>query len=335
MTLQEAKNSIRNAFLGGRLSHGYLFSASPDGAGKDLAIYTMQLISCREKDSPCLRCATCRQIAEKKWCDAFWLYPVKKSRIISIDQMRRGHGVNEIPPPYFLPWLSETSFTGGWKFGIVSWADRMAPPAANAFLKTLEEPPGKTMLLLLTDAPEQLLPTIRSRCSFISIAGDRETLPKKYLDMLLPMLSEDANPGPLAAGALAAKIGAILAQMQKDAEEETAQTISGDEGAEYAPDREKAMVSALYRKLRRLLVVAMQNWHRDVLVAKSSGGGLLNYPGYGRRISAIAAKTSMAQAFRNIEAMEGLERQLERSIPENAALPYWLETANETGGRGK
>jgi DNA polymerase-3 subunit delta' len=69
--------------------------------------------------------------------------------------------------------MSTTSFSGGWKVAVIYGADRMREEAANAFLKTLEEPPAKTMFLLLTDAPEGILPTIASRSQRIDLpAGD-------------------------------------------------------------------------------------------------------------------------------------------------------------------
>lgn len=72
-------------------------------------------------------------------------------------------------PPYLLPWLSDTAFAGGWKVVVLAGADRLTNEAANAFLKMLEEPPPKTLILLLTDAPQALLPTIRSRCQRIDL----------------------------------------------------------------------------------------------------------------------------------------------------------------------
>ena len=62
-----------------------------------------------------------------------------------------------------------TSGAGGWRVAIVDTADDMNDNAANALLKLLEEPPGRAMLLLLSNRPGRLLPTIRSRCQRLDL----------------------------------------------------------------------------------------------------------------------------------------------------------------------
>ena len=63
--------------------------------------------------------------------------------------------------------MQQTAYGGGWKVGIISDADRMNVASANKLLKTLEEPPKQSLLLLLTSSADALLPTILSRCQFI------------------------------------------------------------------------------------------------------------------------------------------------------------------------
>ena len=85
--------------------------------------------------------------------DLFHLRPTGKARIIPVDKTRELISV-----------LNRTSNQGGAKVALIHEADRMRKEAANAFLKTLEEPPPQTYLILLTTRPYSLLPTIRSRC---------------------------------------------------------------------------------------------------------------------------------------------------------------------------
>jgi DNA polymerase III subunit delta' len=92
--------------------------------------------------------------------------PESKSRRILVEQIRR---LEEA--------LQMKSIGGNWKFGVIVDADRMMPQASNAFLKTLEEPPAKSILLLLTGIPEALLETIRSRCIQIPL---RPVAPPQY-----------------------------------------------------------------------------------------------------------------------------------------------------------
>jgi len=99
------------------------------------------------------------QIAGRCHPDVVTLDPEGKSRTIHVGTMRE----SLIEP------MSVTAFSGGWKVGVIVGADRMEVAAANAFLKSLEEPTPKTMYLLLTDAPDAVLPTIVSRCQRIDL----------------------------------------------------------------------------------------------------------------------------------------------------------------------
>ncbi len=99
--------------------------------------------------------------------DVHRVRPSSKLRQIPIEAMRGLIGE-----------MSQTAFLGGWKAGIVEHADRLTVPAANAFLKTLEEPAPRTLLVLVTEFPERLLPTVRSRCLMARVrAGARAELP--------------------------------------------------------------------------------------------------------------------------------------------------------------
>ena len=83
---------------------------------------------------------------------------LKKSTEIVIDDVRE---VNEF--------LSKSSADGNWRVVLIDSADEMNRASANAILKILEEPPAKTLLLLVAHNPETLLPTIRSRCAKIEL----------------------------------------------------------------------------------------------------------------------------------------------------------------------
>ncbi len=94
-----------------------------------------------------------RDVAAGHHPDCFHLRPVGKMRVITAD------GTREL-----IAGVQMTPSVGAWKVAIIHDADRMNAHAANIFLKTLEEPPARTVLLLLTTHPYVLLPTIRSRC---------------------------------------------------------------------------------------------------------------------------------------------------------------------------
>jgi DNA polymerase-3 subunit delta' len=144
---------LERAIARRRLSHSLLLTGDDLGALVGVA----HALADRLLNPPD---ATAR-FAVKEHPDYLALRPQGKSRIIPI-------GKAESPAPgtmrEFLPKLYTTPSVGPQKVAIFYETDRMEAPSANAFLKTLEEPPARTTLLLLTTRPYALLPTIRSRC---------------------------------------------------------------------------------------------------------------------------------------------------------------------------
>ena len=326
MLISEAKDMLTRAADTGRLAHAYLVVGSPRGGAAELAMHMAQKLSCREAGAPCGRCDICRQIAAKTWCDTLWVYPMKKSRVISVDQLRDSPG-NSMPPPYLLPWLGETSFSGGWKVAVIAGADRLNESAANAFLKVLEEPPAQTLILLLTDAPQQLLPTIRSRCQRIDIAEPAAELPEPYRSQILAALAAMRNSGPLAAAALAAKLTSVMNAVRDSVEDEVKEEIDA-ESEEIDQDKNEieARVSARYREYRALFMIALQRWFRDLLILRAGGDeNSLHYPEYIDTLRTRAQNITLSQALSNIGYAEDIARQADKTLPESAILAYWLD----------
>lgn len=142
-TLHHACDLLMNARRSGRLPHALLVTGSALAGTHELALFLAKELNgaCAET-LECLRHPMCRVVR-----------PGSKSRRILIEDMRA------IEP--FLQLKAEPNET---KFVVISEADRINEQAANAFLKTLEEPPPQTLIVLLTAHPSQLLPTILSRC---------------------------------------------------------------------------------------------------------------------------------------------------------------------------
>lgn len=149
MEVAAAFRLISHAIDSGRAAHGYLICGTLRGQCDVLADMVLTKLF---PDQP-------EQIASGGHPDVIRLEPEGKSRIITVDSMRE----RMVGP------MMETSFSGGWKVGVVVGADRMRQEAANAFLKTLEEPAPKTLFLLLTDQPDAILPTIVSRAQRIDL----------------------------------------------------------------------------------------------------------------------------------------------------------------------
>jgi DNA polymerase III subunit delta' len=146
-----ALGMLRRA-LESRPSHAYLF-AGPRGVGKSEAALAFAAgVCCRV--GGCAECDTCRRIQEAIHPDVDIVSP--EGSFITVEQIREVNREVALRP-----------FEAAARVTIVLEAESMNKEAANAFLKTLEEPPPHAHFVLVTDAPESLLPTITSRCQRI------------------------------------------------------------------------------------------------------------------------------------------------------------------------
>jgi DNA polymerase-3 subunit delta' len=118
----------------------------------------------------CDTCLSCRKVASGNHPDVKIIAPVRKSRIIDVEAIE---GINEF--------AALRAYESKWRVFVVLDADRMGLPAQNHFLKTLEEPPGQSLFLLVSEYPRRLLPTIRSRCQMVRFGALR---PETVVDLL-------------------------------------------------------------------------------------------------------------------------------------------------------
>ena len=163
--------ALRGAWDAQRLPHALLIHEAPGSGGEWLASWLARLVLCREPaQAPCGHCAACRRVAARSHPDLTWLALEEESRQIRIEQVR-ALGQE----------LSLTSHGGGYKVGVISPADTMNRFAANALLKTLEEPPPATLLILVATQPSRLPATVLSRCQRIRL---REPARSESVDWL-------------------------------------------------------------------------------------------------------------------------------------------------------
>lgn len=195
MEVDEAFSLISRAIDTGHAAHGYLVVGDLKGGCDALTDRILKKLFPEAQ----------AQIDARSHPDVSWLEPEGAKRIIKVESMRE-----RIVEPMAL-----AAFSGGWKVGVVVGADRMEPPSANAFLKSLEEPTPKTLYLLLTDQPDAILPTIISR-------SQRIDLPLS--DNLLDDADRD-EVGEFFANKDAAGLAAKLADLKDEADEADVQLV--------------------------------------------------------------------------------------------------------------
>jgi DNA polymerase-3 subunit delta' len=173
---------------------------APGAGGEWLAEWAARLVLCTNPAAaPCGTCEGCRKAAASQHPDLIMIRPIEDSQQLRIEQVRE-----------LAAELALTSHQGGYKVGILTPADSLNRFAANALLKTLEEPPAKTLLILVATEPSRLPATILSRCQRIQVRAPsrsasiewlRETQGEADWNVVLDVLGE----APLAAAAVDAK----------------------------------------------------------------------------------------------------------------------------------
>ncbi len=149
--------------------HPCLLFAGPSGVGKSqAALWLAARANCEASSRPCGACWPCRKIPAGEHPDVITvgLDPERTTPIISVRQARE-----------LTRALTLHVFAARRRFVIIEPADALTTSAANALLKTLEEPPQQTGFILVTDRPQRLLPTVRSRCLLVRFRPvDEESL---------------------------------------------------------------------------------------------------------------------------------------------------------------
>jgi DNA polymerase-3 subunit delta' len=162
--LEDKFRQLVNAMKQRRMPHALLFSG-PEGVGKRaLAEFYSQLLLCQspisvESLSPCQQCKSCMLLKAHSHPDLKIFSPEDKSKVIKIDEVRL---LNQ--------YISQSSQQGGLKIALISPATALNRNAANALLKTLEEPATNSLIILIAHQPGKVLPTIRSRCQVVDFS---------------------------------------------------------------------------------------------------------------------------------------------------------------------
>ncbi|MDD2851346.1 MAG: DNA polymerase III subunit delta' [Desulfuromonadaceae bacterium] len=148
---------LRRSLLIGKTAHSYLFEGVSGSGRKKTALTLIQALFCTSlPDDACGSCPSCRKIAGGNHPDIHLIAPLPDKRDISVEQLREMQHDLALRP-----------YEAPRKACIIDPAERMSTSAANSLLKTLEEPPGDALIILLTENSGMLLPTVRSRCQLV------------------------------------------------------------------------------------------------------------------------------------------------------------------------
>ena len=316
----------------GRLAHAYLFSGNNLDELEAVARTLAKTLNCEKpprktkKGLPldsCDACSSCRRIQSSGHPDVSWLRAESKSRIISIDQVRDLLQTVNLKP-------TEAEF----KVGVLVAVDRLKTEAANAFLKTLEEPPPKSVLILLTTEPQRILETILSRCLRLNFAGESARLgaaEEGFLSAFSEIAAKE-NRGLLGRYRLLGTLMKKLGEQKESVESELTARSPLERYDDLDPklrdkweDELAAAIEAEYRRRRGDLLLAVEWWLRDVWTQTlNAGAEMLTFPKLQSAANTVAKRISSRDAVENLDILEQTQRLLGSNVQEALALEVGL-----------
>ncbi|MGC8742962.1 MAG: ATP-binding protein [Verrucomicrobiia bacterium] len=329
-----SENYFERLLLKNRLPHAILIHGGNIEKVQAAALHLAKILNCEKPPlkSPegvalecCNNCNNCRRIENESHPDVHWVRPESKLRQITADSIRELIRVLQMKP-----------LEAGWKIAIIVAADRMHQNAANAFLKTIEEPTARSLIILLSTEPHRLLETIVSRCQKINL-GENE-IPeidnyKSFLEQIAKLAS-DSSGGIFVRYKIFDLIVATLSEIRTAVESEFSSQSPEKKYSEVELDSQlleklekeiKASIEAEYRNRRLELFKAIQWFFRDVWLHTIKGSAeLLALPHLKNYTSKIANRISPESAKENIEIIEECQRMLFTNVQETLIVEVTL-----------
>jgi DNA polymerase-3 subunit delta' len=329
---EDALQLLQRSLARQRLGHAYLFSGDDLKHLERVAGTLAKTLNCQDRrvsktvsGAPdcCDQCLSCRKIDACNHPDVQWVRPESKSRVITIDQVR------DLMQTIFLK-PSEAEY----KVAVIVAADRLNSQAANAFLKTLEEPPARCVLILLSTEPGRIIETIISRCLRLNFAAESDRFRD---DAFLNWLGHFSDTAVTEHGSLLSRyrLLSVLLNRLNELKEKIETDLTARSPLEKYDDvdpklREKwedeltAAIEAEYRRQRADVLSGLQFWLRDVWLHSLGDPRSLTFPGLKSGTEKLAARINAPTASANLRVMERLQRQLSSNVQEALALEVGL-----------
>ncbi len=298
---ERQKEVLERAVRQGRLAHAYLF-AGPEGVGKRLMVLALvRTLFCVEERG-CGECPPCRKVDHHNHPDLHILEPDGSS--IKIEQVRNIQRDLNLRP-----------HEAKRKVCLIEAAELMTVGAANALLKTLEEPRGDTLLILLSSQPQRLLETIRSRCQPLCFARQPLELLRDALQSQLGVSDAEAHVlAALADGSFKKAFGKDR-QLYLEERRNLLKTLTGLSPGSILPILEFAEQLAADKTALPDILEIFQAFYRDVLLAVHGrdAAELVNLD-LVEKVRRVAARENAAGILLKLEALGQAHRQLERNL---------------------
>ncbi len=180
---EAVKINLQKAIKYNRVSHGYLIVGEEGMGKKTLAdAFALSLLCEKGGTEGCMACHACKQMLSKNHPDCVYVTHEKPGSIGVEDIRKQVNGTVGIRP-----------YSSEYKVYIIDEAEKMTGQAQNALLKTIEDPPGYAVILLLATSQEAFLPTILSRCVKLSLKPLKDSVIKEYLLGRMEVKEQEAD----------------------------------------------------------------------------------------------------------------------------------------------
>ncbi len=301
---------LRQQIVHGTTRHAYLF-AGPSGVGRrTLALRLAQALNCTqpiEPGIPCGQCRDCKQIEAMQHPDLTIVQADSEGGTLKVDQVREARRTLTLKP-----------YQSKYRVTIFLRFQEANDSAANALLKILEEAPSYVLLVLTADHPEQLLPTIVSRCEVLRL----RSLPLEAVETFLSEHGANQDQARLIAHISGGRLGYALRLMQDSSalefrnekliEAQSLTTAGRSDKFAYAEKLVKDKDA-----LRNVLLLWLSYW-RDVLLCAGGSSVPLANIDRAKEIEFLAERVSMSEVRRMVSKLENSLSQLESNV--NARL---------------
>jgi len=328
--LQRLESSLRQR----RQSHAYLLSGPPHVGKMTLAINLAQAVNCLEGPGvPCGSCTQCTRIAAGHHADIKTLAPGQGEEGRSA---RTVIGIDEIKE--VLRTVNLNPYEGSTGVVILDGAESMSDPAANALLKTLEEPPPQVMFLLLTANEGAVLPTIRSRCqtmTLVPLSKDRMVEQLITGHQATPEQAEQLFR--LSRGCLGWAIGAledgqVLEQRQADLEK-LQETLDAGLETRFTYANEVASLFGSDRDAAKDLLSLWLRWWRDLLLIKEGAEEFLHNKDHADSLKSQASGLSTPEIVQFIKRLMQTLSSLDSNVSPRLAMEVLMLNIPIEAGR--
>lgn len=292
---------LRRAIAAGRVGGAYLFAGAPGLGKKAVAAAFAAALNCElGEDDACGNCRSCRKMIDHNHPDATFVRPEGATlRVAQIRELQRQ--------------ISLRPHEGRFKVFVLTDAEKMRPQAANALLKTLEEPPGAGVLILTTSSIDSLLPTIRSR------SQELRFLPVTVPDAVKALVARGvaAERATALAARSRGQFGAALAALGEEAVGEDSMPPPISESSRLA-----AFKLADDWAREPDLLDSLLSWYHDVLLLTIDDGAPLEHAEHAQTLRFLAKRETYESVRAKMRAVMDTRHRLRRNI----GAPISLET---------